>query len=150
MLAYVKLHHYARRVNEVPYFLYDKVEGDILVLLETFKSTYVKSLGRTKLRIDYSGSSRDGVTVQTLKSHQLFAHLIRDVKSGGLLSNFDAQAGESYHILTRAHYELTSRRAEAESQVAKRSSVRELGVFEQMYPVRRISIATLVARNSAE
>lgn len=67
MLAYLKLHHYARRVNEVPYFFYDKVEAEIFVLLDTFNSIHVKSLGRTKPHIDYSGASRDRVTVQTLK-----------------------------------------------------------------------------------
>ena len=67
--------------------------------------------------------------------HQLYKHLFQDIKGCALVDSFDAQAGESPHVQTRAHYYFMSRRANAENTVAARSTSREPGVLESMYPV---------------
>lgn len=41
-------------------------------------------------------SREEGENISTIKIHQLHCHLIQDIKGGGLVSNYDSQAGESH------------------------------------------------------
>lgn len=129
VLAYLKLHHHVRRINMVPYYIYENLDEEVGELVKTFYEKYKSSLGMT--------TNAEGVALGTMKAHQMYNHLLRDMKSGGLVSNYDAQSGESHHVQTRAHYQLSSRRGDAEENVALRSATRELGVLAAMYPVRR-------------
>ncbi|CAN8071433.1 unnamed protein product [Agarophyton chilense] len=139
ILSYIELHHYCRRINHVSYFLYARVEQDVRALTNMFYNTYKVSIGAAQRgRVSNSdGSNEDALG--TMMAHQLYAHIARDIKSGGLLSNYDAQVGESNHVQTRAHYNRTSKRLEAEESVAIRSTTRELGVQASMYPIRSAS-----------
>ena len=136
VLCYLDLHHYVRRINAKPWHIYESLDSDISKLLSKMDSAYRHSIGRTKGRTAKEGPADIGASFGTLKSHQLYKHLLQDIKGCGLVGNFDAQAGESHHVQTRAHYSLTSRRANAENTVAARSTTREPGVIESMYPVK--------------
>ena len=69
------------------------------------------------------------------RPHQTYVNLIPDINAGKLVTNFDTLAGESHHVGTRAHYPRTSRTADTETDVAKRSTAREIGMMQLMYPV---------------
>lgn len=134
VLSYLRLHHFIRRINLLPWHRYNTVEEDLEHLLATFSSCYNASVGLTKTRDPGSGPAALPQPLSTLKSHQLFTHLLRDILGAGNVQNFDAESGESHHVDTRAQYEHTSKREGAEGKVAKRATTRELGVLSHMYP----------------
>ena len=136
VLCYLDLHHYVRRINTKPWDSYESLDSDIPKLLSKMDSAYRHSIGRTKGRNVKEGPVDIGASFGTLKSHQLYKHLLQDIKGCGLVGIFDPQPAKSHHVQTRAHYSLMSRRANTENTVAARSTAREPGVLESMYPVK--------------
>lgn len=133
-LDYLELHHYSRRINREPYFVYRKIEEALNALFTTFSTQYRATIGIAKSRKRILQRVKVK-TIKSLKIHQLYKHIIEDIKAAGLLSNYDAQAVESHHILSRAHYKYTAKRVDDEHTVAIRSTVRETGVLFHMYQV---------------
>lgn len=136
IFSYLELHHFTRRVNTTPYHVYANVQQELLHLNGEFARTYRLSFGKTRGKKPGSSANELPEDLCTLKSHQLFAHLGFDILGGGLVSNFDAEAGESHHVSTRAHFAHSGKRADADQKIAIRSTVREIGVLSVMYPLK--------------
>ena len=131
----LNLYHFLRRIDTVPWFPYDAVEEDVNNVIDEMTAYYEDSIGKTINQVVGQHPSVEGEGLGTLKAHHLRVHLIEDIKAGEFLTNFDAQAGESHHVQTRAHFGRTSRREDAGEKVARRSTAREPGLFQMMYPV---------------
>ncbi len=133
-LDYVRLHHFARRVNDVPWHVYSTLDDELKDLLQQFSRSYRNSIGKTKGRNAAQGPSENPLQQSTPKGHLLLCHLGRDVKAAGLLQNFSSEAGEKSHVELRAHYMSSTKQSDAEVQVYKRGTTREIGVLQALYP----------------